>query len=94
MAYLSYEWVIEALDLPDTDDDAKIIDVDHADTYREALSRAEQHEHARIGLVRDTDETRAWAYVYLGQLPATLQDAFGRDVAKVPVRYREQFDRA
>lgn len=91
-----YEWVIETLDGPDTDDDVEILDVNHADTYADAVRRAGQEEHARVGLVRDRDTfdgiERAWAYVEDGRLPEWLEEAGGRQVVKVPVAYRKQFE--
>jgi hypothetical protein len=86
-----YEWVIEELDGPDSDD-VEIVDVTHADTYVGALKFAGQHEHARIALVRDTDRERAWAYIEDGRLPEYCEDAFSRRVARVPLRFRAQFD--
>jgi hypothetical protein len=89
-----YEWVIERLDGPDTaDDDAEILDVDHAATWAEASARAAEMPHARIGLVRDSDrDGRAWAYVENDVLPPKLEDAFGRGVASVPARFVAQFE--
>jgi hypothetical protein len=92
-----YEWVIETLEGPD-DDEVEIVDVDHADTYAEAADRAARCAFARIALVRDAEAAggfdRAWAYVEQGRLPEWLEDAFGRRAAKVPSRYRAQFERA
>lgn len=94
----TYEWVIEQLDGPDTDD-AEIIDVNHAVTYREALRIAEQFGFTRIGLVRDADNAdRAWAYIFQLDdrlcLPSHVEDAFGRELARVPARFRQQFVKA
>ncbi len=86
----TFEWVIETLDRPDCDE-AEILDVDHTDSYIEAVSRADAVKHARIGLVLDTDDDRAWAYVEAGALPDHLEDAFGRAIAAVPQKYRRQF---
>lgn len=85
--------MIESLEGPDTDDDVEILDVTHADTYEEALKQAAQFKHSRIGLVRDTDTTRAWAYIENGELPAFVEDAFGRRLSTVPKTYRRQFER-
>lgn len=91
---VSYEWVIEELAGPDGDD-VDIIDVDHADTYAEALTRAAQHTHARIGLVRDDDRTgRSWSYVSGGQLAPYLEDADGRRVCPMPGKWWDQYERA
>lgn len=90
---VEYEWVIESLEGPDTDDGVEILDVTHADTYAEALKFAAQFKHSRIGLARDTDDDRAWAYVENGELASHCEDAFGRQVAPVPKRFRQQFER-
>lgn len=90
---VTYEWVIETLDGPDAHGaEPEILDVDHADTYAEAVDRAKQYPHARIGLVRDSDrDGRAWAYCRDGLMSARMEDAFGHFVCPVPTRYALQF---
>lgn len=91
-----YEWVIEQLDGPDSED-VEIVDVNHAPTYAEATAFAAHFTHARIALVRDHDTIygteRAWAYIEAGTLPEWCEDAMGRQCARVPARYRAQFAR-
>lgn len=90
-----YEWVIEELDRPDGEEDCEITDVNHADTYAEALKFGAGLTHFRIGLVRDRDDdNRAWAYVEEGVLATHCEDAFGRRMAEVPKKFRAQFDAA
>lgn len=87
-----YEWVIETVDLDSED----IIDVDHADTYAEALLAAgrkagdDDSTEVQVGLVRDDDGDRAWAYVKDGILPIDFSDAYGNPVGRVPLRYAAQ----
>jgi hypothetical protein len=90
---ITYEWVIETLEGPDTSDEVEIVDVDHADTYAEAVDRAKDIPHVRVGLVCDRDDgDRTWAYVTPeGTLPAYMADAYGNLIWPVPTRYALQF---
>lgn len=91
------EWVIEELESPETDGEVEIINVDHADTYREALSRTKGLEHFRIGLVRDAEGHnggRSWAYVVADRLPDSFLDAYGEPTVATPARYRAQVELA
>lgn len=94
-----YEWVIEAVD-----EHGDIQDVDHADTFAEALRAAATMKHAHgmeveIALVRerwdgpkDSEnlENRQWAYLGQGDvLPAKFDGG-----AAVPPRFRTEVERA
>ena len=89
-----YEWVIETVDIESED----ILSVDHANTYAEALVQSSDQPDEgcfyRIGLVRDDDDGRSWAYVEDGVLPSHFEDALNRRVAKVPQKLRKQFDKS
>jgi hypothetical protein len=96
-----YEWVIEPLGSGD-----EIEDVDHADTYQEALDRyADDLEMGihRFGLVCDSgsrsaffDGTfeRSWAYVENGVLPSHFSNASGESTYYVPQKYHRQVEKA
>ena len=95
-----YDWVIELMDRTDPENES-IVEVNHADTYAEALQYVgDPASDFDIGLVRDWDcertgaHSRVWAYVIDGVLPEWLEDAFGAQVARVPARYRTQFEKA
>jgi len=83
-----YEWVMETMDGDD------IVDVDHADTYADAVRRASNG--ARIGLVRDHDRhddgdaERSWAYITDGRLPEWFTDAGDAPTIKVPKRFHRE----
>lgn len=94
-----YEWVIEQLDRADGDE-AEIVGVDHRDTYAEAVKAAALEDYARIALVRDRGDDvdglqcRSWAYIEAGVLPEFLLDANCAQIARVPVKFRKQFEAA
>jgi hypothetical protein len=95
-----YDWVIELIDRTNPADPS-IVEVNHADTYAEALQYVgEPAGDFDVGLVRDWDcnrtgaHSRAWAYVTADGLPEWLTDADGVKVARVPARFRAQFDKA
>lgn len=98
---VNYEWLIEIIDLDggsDDLDDADIIEVNHADTYAEALKYAESQEQpVRIGLVRDRGNDldglldRQWAYLTAGTM-GTLPECFDGG-AKVPARFHNELKR-
>lgn len=91
MAYsmTQYEWTIEAVNK-----DGDIEDVDHADSKDDALklAKATKAHSVNVCLVRDSGprlETRMWAYLKNGVLPATFSDSEGCDTGvKVPKRFR------
>lgn len=87
-----YEWIVEELEGED------IVNVNHWDTYAEALKGAEDLGPHRIGLVRESggylNWTKAWAYVVDGVLPADMLDAYDNVVTHVPKKYRDQFAKA
>lgn len=91
------EWVIEELEGPETTDGIEIVNVDHAETYADALTAAAHLEHFRIGLVRDAGGPRggrSWAYVRNHRLPAHFLDAYDREEAKTPRAYHRQIEKA
>ena len=101
--YVQYEWLIETLDLDncptDDADDADIIEVNHADTYAEALKWAESQEQpVRIGLVRDRGNDidgvidRQWAYLSAGTM-GTLPKYFDGGTP-VPARFHNELKRS
>lgn len=87
-----YEWVIEWIE-PVWGD---VIDLDHRDTYAEALAVAvacpikEDEEFIQIGLVRNDDHGRTWAYISEGVLPEYFEDAYGERRTNVPKRYLKE----
>lgn len=97
-----YEWVVELVEevdpaLAGLNLEEDIVDVDHADTYAEALRLAADPENGfryEIGLVRDDDNGRSWAYVENGVLPENFYDAYDRPVAKVPQRFFREVAKA
>jgi hypothetical protein len=93
----TYEWVIETLE----DEGEDIAEVNHAETYAEALRWASSIEgRYDIGLVRDVGNDlvgitdRAWAYVKEGALPETFSYGAGEDSGiRVPKRFHEELAR-
>lgn len=89
-----YEWTIEGI-LPDGD----IEEVEHAESYREALQIADAMDYSktRICLVRDSGprlENREWGYVRDNQL-TTFEESDGIPTeTKIPNRYINEVERA
>lgn len=80
----TYEWLIEGLAGPDCDE-VDIIDVQHSDHLKDALSLASQHEHSRIAVVSDRNNgERVWAYPKDGVLPVMMKDAYGHEICRTP----------
>jgi hypothetical protein len=99
---IRYEWAINEIDPADEYED--IIDVDHADTYREALLKAArvraEGRRADIELVRDQinngDELlndRTWAAVDDGKLPPFFSYGDGSSAWRVPQRFHREVAR-
>ena len=82
-----YEWIVEALD-----EYGDIDDVFHAADFMDAIGWAAASPQKRICLVRDSGprlETKLWAYLENGTLPATFSDSAGDDSGvKVPNRFK------
>lgn len=87
----NYEWDIETVDA-----DGDVIDHDHRDRVHEFdgedLTMAVAEDGRRLCLVRDDARGRSWAYVTNGELADTFLDAYEKPVAKVPTRYRAEFN--
>jgi hypothetical protein len=78
-----YEWLCEFVD-----EHGDIQEVIHANTYTDILRHTESDEfEVHVGLVRDTENSRSWAYIKDGGLPEFFRDAFDRKDAKVPKRF-------
>lgn len=86
-----YEWDAELVEGDD------IIDHNHGDTYA-AVRMQVARERASLGagqrfaivLIRDSNSGRAWAYMEGDTLPAYFEDAYGREVARVPQRFHAE----
>lgn len=95
---VTYEWDCETVATRDSDDfyDGDIIDHYHSDKLSDVIRFAKENSQdgtkCEVVLVRDSDEGRSWAYVKSGLLPDHFDDAYGRYVAKVPLKYRKQFE--
>ena len=101
---IRYEWTVELIrDYRDGVHD--IIESDFFGTYAEAKARAalptnNVDEYCQIGLVRqqfdsvDTLLDTSWSYVTEGKLPDNFTDYRGCIVAKVPQKYKKEFDAA
>jgi len=91
---VTYEWDLESWEWEDNE---KSI-VDH--THRNKLTCRDVDEwrvspYIDLVLVRDSAEGRAWAYVDKSEkLPLAFVDAYGTKVAKVPLRFRKELQRA
>ena len=88
---ITYEWDIE------TWEDDEIIDHDHRNRLHEfgneRLTLAvNEDDGLRLVLVRDDDNGRSWAYVDDGELPEMFLDACSNPVAKVPKRFKSEFN--
>jgi hypothetical protein len=87
----NYEWDIETVDA-----DGDVIDHNHRDRVHEfdgeELTMAVAEDGRRLCLVRNDASGRSWAYVKDGDLADTFLDAYEKPVAKVPARYRAEFN--
>lgn len=89
-----YEWDVESVDTETGD----VTDHNHFDSYAEAVEFADGEpddgEEYKVVLVRDDDNGRSWAYVEDGKLPGHFEDAYCRNVAKVPQKFVREVERA
>lgn len=100
---VTIEWKVEVLDadmVAEGHDDPDIIEVNHFDTYAEAMTEVNSHQHARVVLVRDRgneDEgliCRTHAYIVNGALEPNFTDPVdGFISAKVPAKYHAEVAR-
>lgn len=81
-----YEWRVEELDGDDIVDSFDFPDYETALVFHNWLN-----ELTRIVLVRDSDHSRAWAYMTSdGKLPESFCDAHNQVIAKVPQRFHKE----
>lgn len=99
---VSIEWKVEVLDpnmVAEGSDDPDIIEVNHFDTYAEAIVEVNSHQHARVVLVRDRrgsfdDLCRSHAYIENGQIEPFFGDRVdGSVTVKVPAKYHAEVAR-
>ncbi len=90
-----YEWSVETVT---TDEHNEVEDIDHRNSYAEvlAISKRTPPDGHRfdVGLVRDDDNGRSWAYIEDDKLPEHFLDAYDRIVAKVPVTFYREVEKA
>lgn len=92
---IGYEWIVEEVEETGVENEVDVIDVNHWDTYRQAVQRADmlraEGKQVQIGLTRDSgDETdglqdRQWAYLEDGRLPPQFDGG-----ARVPQRFHAE----
>ncbi|WKV20542.1 hypothetical protein 16Q_149 [Pseudomonas phage 16Q] len=81
-----YEWRVEEIDGDDIVDSADFPDYSQALKFRTCMN-----EPTRLVLVRDSEHSRAWAYMNSdGKLPESFCDAHNQVVAKVPQRFHKE----
>ena len=105
---VTYEWDCEIVDLNKNGTEGDIYDHNHGDSLAEVMrtrddcdySEETQKRTGRIVLVRDQRDAcgelgeRSWCYVEPdGTLPERFADSMGEDRAKVPQRFRKEFER-
>lgn len=96
---VNYEWAVEMTTTVETAEHevGEVLDVHHFDAYAGAVDlaagAAEDGTEWRIVLVRDDDTGRSWAYMEGGVLPEHFDDAYGREVARVPQRFHKEVSR-
>lgn len=76
----SIEYLMEEID-----EYGDILNVHYSDTFPGYPEKG-----IEVGLMRDDDKGRSWAYITNGKLPENFLDAYGRIVAKVPQRYHKE----
>lgn len=96
-----YEWDVESVSAVDSEqyELGEVIDHHHTETFAEARAQAatppEQGQRHEIVLVRDDDAGRSWAYLEPDEImPDHFHDAEGRAVARVPMRFVAEIERA
>ncbi len=78
---VTIEWIIEEMD------GDEIIDVQHPETYAQALSWMYPNTDYRVGLVKDRQDGRSWAYIEDGAIAEYFTDSYGEEMGKVPAKY-------
>lgn len=90
----TYYWDLELFELIDGEKEI----LDHSDMdklSRHVLNDWRVLPNVDLVLVRDSAEGRAWAYVDKNEkLPLAFVDAYGKKVAKVPLRFHRELQRA
>lgn len=90
----TYEWDLESWEWEGND--KSVVDHNHRDklTWRD-VNEWRVSPNIDLVLVRDSAEGRAWAYVDKNEkLPLAFVDAYGEKVAKVPLRFHRELQRA
>lgn len=96
MANIDYEWSVETI--VDDEEDETVEEIDHFESYQEALTFIQIAEPAVPGgrfsivLVKeyyDTGDFRAWATVEDGVMPEEFDDE-----SKVPKRFIKEVEKA
>lgn len=89
MTEYEYEWVIEELD-----GYGEVVDIYHSSQLdNDEIKLIIKNSACAIGLVRDNDNGRAWAYVVDGKLNVKFKDANDIQVGKVPQKYIKEFSK-
>lgn len=97
---VEYEWDVEECVATDCDnyEVGEVLEHWHQSSYADAyaFSRREPPAGMRyeLVLVRDDGNGRSWAYCdESGRLPAAFEDAYQREVARVPKRFIDEVAR-
>ena len=92
---VQYEWVVEEQEMEDGE--LVVIDTHHFNTYARACigvmavrARTDSLDSAVIGLTRDSDDGKAWAYVYDGVIEPMMKDSGDVPVIAVPKHLMKQ----
>lgn len=95
---VSYEWDVETHTAVESAEfeEGEVLEHDHRDSYAQCaeIASGEPPEGCRfaIVLVRDDESGRSWAYMEDGELPAHFINAYGKEVAKVPLRFHREVE--
>ena len=82
------EWLLEEVE------EDLIVGVNYGETYAQVRSWMEEGKDYRIGLLKDRQDGRSWAYVEDGVLAHEFTDAYGEVTGMVPWKYRREMERA
>jgi hypothetical protein len=95
---VSYEWDVEEVTSIETEmyEEGEVLDHNFTESYEEckkiASRKAPQGIRFEIVLVRDTEDSRSWAYMENGKLPKYFEDASLTETRKVPLRFHKEVD--